>query len=447
VASGASSAALDHDVSSLIEQARAGSARRARASSVTGLLLGAAFLAVAAALVIALPAQAEPGPWVVVVLVLAYAIASRVYFEVSFGSAFSTQLVLVPMLFLLPVAWVPLAVAAGFFLARLTRQPQGPHGFVSVYVPLFNAFHALGPALVLGFALSAHPRPDWGDWPIYVAALAAQFALDYVVSALRGWFVYGVTPRAQARSIFVAYLVDATLAPIGLAIAFIAFDRPAAFLLVLPLLGLLGYLSRERRVRIDHALELGHAYRGTALLLGDVVEADDAYTGHHSREVVSLVLMVCDRLGLRPFERQQAEFTALLHDVGKIRIPNEILNKPGPLTRGERGLIELHTVDGQQMLEKVGGVLGDVGRLVRSCHEHWDGNGYPDGIAGEQIPLVSRIVGACDAFNAMTTDRPYRAGMSTTDALAELIRCSGSQFDPRVVTAIVALVGEQRLAA
>jgi HD-GYP domain-containing protein (c-di-GMP phosphodiesterase class II) len=188
-------------------------------------------------------------------------------------------------------------------------------------------------------------------------------------------------------------------------------------------------------------VELGHAYRGTALLLGDVVEADDAYTGSHSRHVVDLVLSVCDRLELSSKDRRDAEFTALLHDVGKIRIPSEIINKPGPLNADERAVVELHTIHGEEMLEKVGGVLGEVGHLVRSCHERWDGAGYPDQRAGDAIPLVARIVCACDAFSAMTTDRPYRKALSELDALAELRRCAGSQFDPAVVDALVAVAG------
>jgi len=205
-------------------------------------------------------------------------------------------------------------------------------------------------------------------------------------------------------------------------------------------MGLLAYFARERRARIDHAVELSHAYRGTALLLGDMVEADDAYTGLHSQDVVSLVLAVSDRLGLDAATRRDAEFTALLHDVGKVRIPNEIIGKPGALTPEERAIVNTHTIEGQQMLEKVGGLLGNVGLLVRSCHERWDGDGYPDGLAGGEIPLVSRIVCACDAYSAMTTDRPYRTAMSSAGALAELHRCSGSQFDPRVVDALVRVV-------
>jgi HD-GYP domain-containing protein (c-di-GMP phosphodiesterase class II) len=222
--------------------------------------------------------------------------------------------------------------------------------------------------------------------------------------------------------------------------ALVASDQPAALLVVLPLLALLSLLAQERRRRIDHALELGHAYRGTAFLLGDVIEADDEYTGSHSRDVVSLTLAVSDRLALSPRERRTAELTALLHDVGKIRIPAEIINKPGALSPEERAVINTHTIEGERMLERVGGVLGEVGSIVRSCHERWDGAGYPDGLAGEAIPLVARIVCCCDAYNAMTTDRPYRKALRADDALAEVEGNAGTQFDPRVCAALVKAV-------
>jgi HD-GYP domain-containing protein (c-di-GMP phosphodiesterase class II) len=130
--------------------------------------------------------------------------------------------------------------------------------------------------------------------------------------------------------------------------------------------------------------------------------------------------------------------------VGKVKIPNEIINKPGALTDEERAIINTHTIEGEKMLEKVGGLLGEVGYLVRSCHERWDGAGYPDGLAGEDIPLVARIVCACDAFSAMTTTRSYRKAMSREDAIAELERCADAQFDPRVVAALVAAAAGPR---
>jgi putative nucleotidyltransferase with HDIG domain len=237
------------------------------------------------------------------------------------------------------------------------------------------------------------------------------------------------------------FFVDTLLAPIGLVVAIVAVHKPAAVLFVLPLVGLLGFFARERQVRMDHAVELSKAYRGTALLLGDVIEADDEYTGAHSRDVVDLTLEVADRLGLDPIERQRAEFAALLHDVGKVKIPADIINKPGPLDPEERAIINTHTIIGQEMLDQIGGMLGEVGYIVRSCHERWDGGGYPDGLAREEIPLAARIVCAADAWSAMTTDRSYRKALPRELAAAELCACAGTQFDPRVVAALVDVLG------
>jgi HD-GYP domain-containing protein (c-di-GMP phosphodiesterase class II) len=223
------------------------------------------------------------------------------------------------------------------------------------------------------------------------------------------------------------------LTPISVLAALGCGAHPSLVVVSLPLIGLLAYFARERQVRIDHTLELGHAYRGTAMLLGDVVEADDAYTGSHSRDVVTLVLDVADRMGLDTRERRDAEFAALLHDIGKIKVPGEIINKPGKLTGEEWEIVKTHTVEGERLLSQVGGILGNVGRIVRSCHEDWDGTGYPDALA-------ARIVRACDAFSAMTTDRSYRKARPAEEAIAELRRCSGTDFDPAVVDALAAAV-------
>ena len=157
------------------------------------------------------------------------------------------------------------------------------------------------------------------------------------------------------------YAVDCALTPVALVVAREAQGAAWATLAVLPLVGLLARLAQERQRRIDHGLELWRAYRGTAFLLGDVVEADDAYTRGHSRDVVELSLAVADELRLSPRERRDTEFAALLHDVGKIRIPAEIINKPGPLDAEERRVIETHTLEGERLLARVGGLLGEVG--------------------------------------------------------------------------------------
>jgi HD-GYP domain-containing protein (c-di-GMP phosphodiesterase class II) len=369
-----------------------------------------------------------------VFFVVLYAVVSRVEFEIGAGLAIPTQVVLVPMVFALPIGLVPGAVLAALLLRTAWDRPFPLRDPSRIAPRVAGAAHAIGPVLIVALA---HGLPlRWSAWPIYVAALALQFAGDFANAALDA-VVNHVPLRTLVRFVWLAYAVDAALAPIGLVLAFATHSHPFLVVPVLPLVALLLSFSRERQQRIDNALELSDAYRGTAFLLGDVVEADDAYTGSHSRHVVDLVLGVADELKLSASDRRDAEFVALLHDVGKIRIPGSIINKPGPLDDDERALMETHTIEGEQMLDRVGGMLGHVGHLVRSCHEHWDGNGYPDKLAGERIPRVSRIVCACDALSAMTTDRPYRAGRTRKEALAELQRCSGTQFDPQVVDALL----------
>ena len=420
----------------IVRETRARFARRgleARARTVFAVS-GGAVLAAVAATAIFLDGGPAFSPVRAVVFVLAYALASRVVFEIGTGSAIPTQLIFVPMLFAFPIGTVPALVTAGLLLRTVVDRPWPLRHPARVLPLVGTAAHALGPALVIGLAGGLPLRAS--AWPIYVVALLAQFAFDFGNAFLNA-MVNRIALSDLAQIMGLVYLVDLALAPIGLAVALATQTEPALVVLVLPLVGLLRYFSRERQQRIDNALELSDAYRGTAFLLGDVVEADDAYTGSHSRHVVDLVLGVADELKLSPADRRDAEFVALLHDVGKIRIPGSIINKPGPLDAEERALMETHTIEGEQMLDRVGGMLGHVGHLVRSCHERWDGAGYPDRLVGEETPLVARIVCACDAFSAMTTDRPYRAARTQREALEELTRCSGTQFDPRVVDALV----------
>ncbi len=429
---------LDPHESETVEQTRTrmGQRLRRRDAWTTGIL-GGGFLVVA--LPLAYSTRGElPSLLLCALLIAVYATVMLCTFEVGPGAVAATELVLVPMLFLLPPAAVPLCVACGIVLGTWLENVAGKLRLERVALALLSSWHSVGPAVVL--IIAGGGDPTWSDWPWYVLALAAQFAVDGACAAAWGRFALGIAPREQLRYMPYAWGVDLALAPVGLVVALAALTNQAAILAVLPLVALLAYFARERRQRIDHALELGHAYRGTALLLGDVVEADDAYTGSHSRDVVELVLAVADELELDPRERRRAEFAALLHDIGKIRIPNEIIRKPGKLDDEERALMETHTIIGQQLLERVGGLLGDVGRIVRSCHERWDGAGYPDGLVGRETPRVARIVCCCDAFSAITTDRPYRAARSETEAIAELRRSAGTHFDPEVVAAVCRIV-------
>jgi putative nucleotidyltransferase with HDIG domain len=437
------SSGLDVEASELIGQQRERAARPlGRPGRLASIVSASTFFAVASPLAVLQHSARTPSAVTLLLLIASYAVASQVAFEVGAGIGVATELVLVPMLFLVPLGLVPLLVCAGLLAGELMRHAwRGVHLERLAILP-GNAWYAVGPAAML-LAAGEH-SPRWSDWPVYAGALAAQFALDYASSAAREWIAFGVSPRSQLRFIGSVWPVDGALACIGLLAAFASASRPHAFLLVVPVIGLLALFARERAVGIDRALELSSAYRGTAFLLGDVVEADDAYTGSHSRDVVDLVLAVANELGIDAEGRRDAEFAALLHDIGKIRIPKSLINKPGSLTSEERQLLETHTVEGERMLSKVGGLLGEVGHVVRSHHERYDGGGYPDGLSGNEIPLVARIVSCCDAFNAMTTDRPYRRARPAEAALAELHAESGKQFDPVVVQALARVVGRDR---
>jgi HD-GYP domain-containing protein (c-di-GMP phosphodiesterase class II) len=405
---------------------------------------GAAFLVVAAAMAVFLDSPRSLQPSTLLVLVAAYVVACRAKFDIADGYTVPTELVLVPMLFLLPTPMVPLVVSLSWLLGRLIDYATGRTSVHRAFHVFGDCWHAVGPALVL-VAAGAQVF-SWHDWPVYLGALAAQFAFDLLAAAGRAWLIDGTPPPVVARMIAPVYALDAALAPVGLLAAVAALDvGPAVCLLVIPLAGVLAVLSRERQRRVDQALALSEAYQGTAMLLGDVVEADDAYTGSHSRGVVELSLAVSDRLGLDFEQRRNVEFAALLHDVGKISVPNEIINKEGPLDEAEWEIMRQHTIEGERMLKRIGGVLAEVGRIVRASHEDFDGSGYPDGLAGEEIPIEARIVTACDAFSAMTTTRSYRKAMSTEVAIAELQACAGTQFDPRVVVELVDLVESGRV--
>jgi putative nucleotidyltransferase with HDIG domain len=196
--------------------------------------------------------------------------------------------------------------------------------------------------------------------------------------------------------------------------------------------------------QIGLALQLGEllerverTFTDTVAVLSDALEAKDAYTAAHTREVADLAERVADRLGMRVPELRNVVHAALLHDIGKIAIRTEILKKPGPLTEEEFAEIQQHTLSGVRMLERIE-ELGSVLPLIRSAHERWDGTGYPDRIGGEVIPLGARVICACDAYHAMVSDRPYRSALPVPEAVTEMRRCAGSQFDPAVVEALLA---------
>jgi putative nucleotidyltransferase with HDIG domain len=410
----------------------------ARREALVEAGFAAAVLVVAIVLPLAFDAPAPP-MGVVVALIFAFGLVYRVEFDVGAGYVSPLQLVFVPVLFLIHPAWAPVVVVAGLVLGRLRDIARDRNPQRQLLVAIGNSWFAVGPAIVL--AAGGVDSPAWRYWPLYLLALAAQFAGDTVTGAARERLVLGVKPRMQLRMTGLVFLVDILLTPIGLMAALVAQDEPLAFLLVLPLAALLRVFARERVARIDQAIELSAAYRGTALLLGEVIAHDDQYTGEHSYGVISLSLEIADELGLDEDDRRLVEFGALLHDVGKIAVPKEIVNKAGPLTDDEWAVMRQHTIAGQRMLDKIGGGMTEVGAIVRASHERWDGGGYPDGKAGDDVPLPARIVSVADTFSAITTTRPYRRAQSPEAAVKELRRCSGTQFDPEVIDALVTVLG------
>lgn len=185
--------------------------------------------------------------------------------------------------------------------------------------------------------------------------------------------------------------------------------------------------------------ELENAYLATVEALSGALEAKDRYTATHAREIADTAVATGKMLWLTEDELKTLRYAALFHDIGKLGIPSEILNKDSQLEDEEFKQVAQHTVIGQQILAPVP-FLDEVSPLVRHAHERWDGNGYPDGLSGEEIPMGSRIIFVCDAYHAMTSNRPYRKAMPHGAALAELREGSGSQFDPAVVDAFNRLV-------
>jgi HD domain len=419
----------------LVGEARARHPRgmNARERRVLGISAGL-FLLAAVAIAAFLPSERDFQPLLLVGLVAGYALISRVRFEVGNWFVVPEPLVFVPLVLLAPLPLVPLLVALASVLSVLPELLNGSWHRERAVTCLSDCWFAIGPVLVLAWL--APGEPTLAHFGAYVAALGAQFAFDLIWTVLRDRLVDQIPYRTIIENYGGTFRFDAILAPIAFVITLPAVEEPLILLTIGPLVWLLEILSRDRRERYTATLELQRAYRGTVMLLSDVVEFDDKYTADHSRSVVDLVHATADELGIDPAQRQELEFAALLHDVGKIAIPKDILNKPAALTASEFEVMKTHTIEGQFMLDRVGGLLARVGEIVRSCHERWDGSGYPDGLTGEEIPLESRIVFAADAYNAMTTDRPYRGALSQQQAINELRAGSGTQFDPRVVDAL-----------
>ncbi len=196
--------------------------------------------------------------------------------------------------------------------------------------------------------------------------------------------------------------------------------------------------ERHRADELERALAtLRTQYLETVRTLAFVVEAKDAYTGQHLERCRVYGVALMEAMGIAD-EYPDAEYGFLLHDAGKVGIPERILSKPGPLTAAEWRVMRTHPLIGHQMIAGIP-FLENAAEVVRCHHEMFDGSGYPEGLEGEQIPVAARVFSVVDAFDAMTTDRPYRAALPIDHAVAEITRMAGTQFDPDVCEAFVPL--------
>jgi HD-GYP domain-containing protein (c-di-GMP phosphodiesterase class II) len=210
-------------------------------------------------------------------------------------------------------------------------------------------------------------------------------------------------------------------------------------------LTLLGGLAHQAKLAITNASRfesMEQTFLSTVEALANALEANDEDTSSHARWITDMAIRVGRELGLDARALKRIELGALFHDIGKIGIPSSILTKPGALTPEERLVVETHPALGERILRPIG-QLENVCGIVRHCHERWDGEGYPDRRAGEEIPIESRIIFACDAFHAMTTDRPYRRALPVEEAVRRLREAAGSQFDPTVVDAYLRVLEAQ----
>jgi HD-GYP domain-containing protein (c-di-GMP phosphodiesterase class II) len=192
--------------------------------------------------------------------------------------------------------------------------------------------------------------------------------------------------------------------------------------------------------RASLVADLESAFTTALAALTSTVEAKDHYTANHGEDVAVLAERVALRMSLSSAQARDVRYAAMLHDIGKVAVPSEILLKPGALTDEEWAVMRSHAAVGGDLVGRID-AFAHLAPAVRASHERWDGAGYPDGLAGAEVPLAARIIAACDTYDAIVTDRPYRPARSTGEACAELLRVAGSQLDPSAVDALVAELG------
>lgn len=326
---------------------------------------------------------------------------------------------------------VPAALAAGAAPPGAARRCWNAAQLALSAFAAAGAFHLLaGPRLLLG---SRFP-----------GALLPAFAAVAVFCLVNSVLVGGMLALAERRP--PAVLLRGATAAIGLPVLVHAagalmvavlwqgpYGAFAALLALLPLTISAWVLAQGHRERDTH--------QATVQALVQAVEIKDAYTRGHSERVGRAAVLIARQLGMEPERLRTLRFAGILHDVGKLGVATELLRRNGPLTEEERRAVEVHPVYGYELVRGIA-FLGEAHAGILHHHERMDGRGYPSGLAGDGIPEFARIISVADAFDSMTSTRSYRRGRPVAEAVTELERCAGSQFDPVMVRALVAAVGE-----
>lgn len=359
---------------------------------------------------------------------------------VTAGSFFP---VLLAAAFLLPPAAAALVAVPGGLCGQVTRRPAGVRRVwraaqLAVATWAAAMVHRLlgGPAALGGTAHPGHGTPGVPDFPYaLLPAGAGALALCLVIGALDG----GILVTAERRSARTAWRgpLPRSLAPYGahalaglmMAVLWRSPYGPlSALFVLLPMYISCWVFAQYHRERAAH--------QATIRALVQAVDLKDRYTRGHSERVGRASAMIAAELGMDDERLEVLRFAGILHDVGKLGVPTRVLRKDGPLTPQERRVIELHPEYGHEIVRGIG-FLGEARLAILHHHERLDGSGYPYGLAGAEIPEFARVVAVADAFDAMTSTRSYRRARPVATAVAELRRCAGSQFDPRMVGALV----------
>ncbi|MCX4883480.1 MULTISPECIES: HD-GYP domain-containing protein [unclassified Streptomyces] len=383
--------------------------------------------------VLPLPGTRTPW-WAIALLAVLYAACEQAAARWRFAGTFYP--VLLAAAFLLPPPAAALVALPGALLSRVDRRPRR----------LRRAWRAA--QLVLGvwaasrvhWALGGRDAVVASEFPYaLVPAGAAVLAFCLVLTALDGG-IRALADRLPVRHAWRGLLVR-SLAPVavhGLAGLMMAvlwrspYGPVAALLVLLPMCVSWWVFAQYHRERAAH--------QATIRALVQAVDIKDEYTRGHSERVGQASMMIARELGMDDERVEVLRFAGILHDVGKLGVPTRLLRKDGPLTPEERRVIELHPEYGHEMVRGIG-FLGEARAAVLHHHERLDGSGYPYGLRGAQIPESARVVAVADAFDAMTSTRSYRRSRPVPAALQELERCAGSQFDPRMVTALMRALG------